>query len=82
MTLGHESAGVVVAVGDSPKNSFQIGDKVALEVGLPCEKCDLCQTGRYNICENMHFMSSARRMPHDNGTLKQRVNHPAKYCHK
>jgi L-iditol 2-dehydrogenase len=70
-------------VGNSQESGpWKIGDKVALEVGIPCEKCDLCKEGRYNICSDLEFRSSARRFPHAQGTLQERINHPMKYCHK
>ncbi|KAG4029896.1 hypothetical protein MFRU_014g01890 [Monilinia fructicola] len=81
MTLGHESAGIVTAIG-SEVSSLKVGDHVALEVGLPCKTCDLCTTGRYNICKQMKFRSSAKAFPHFQGTLQERINHPAAYCHK
>jgi L-iditol 2-dehydrogenase len=81
MSLGHESAGVVVGVGSAVKD-FRIGDKVALEVGLPCGECDRCGEGRYNICKAMSFRSSAKAFPHAQGTLQDRINHPAAWCHK
>ncbi|KAI2615422.1 GroES-like protein [Hypoxylon sp. NC1633] len=81
LTLGHESAGVVVAVPDTG-SSLKVGDRVALEVGLPCEQCELCISGRYNICRGMSFRSSAKAFPHAQGTLQERINHPAKWCHK
>ncbi|KAH9897094.1 sorbitol dehydrogenase [Xylariomycetidae sp. FL2044] len=81
MTLGHESAGVVTAVGSAVAD-LNPGDKVALEVGLPCESCDLCREGRYNICKKMNFRSSAKAFPHFQGTLQERINHPARWCHK
>lgn len=80
LTLGHESSGVVVAAGSS--TSFKAGDRVALEVGLPCESCGLCGAGRYNICREMRFRSSAKAMPHAQGTLQESIVHPAKWCHK
>ncbi|EUC35900.1 hypothetical protein COCCADRAFT_89642 [Bipolaris zeicola 26-R-13] len=81
MSLGHESAGVVVGVG-SEASGFKVGDKVALEVGQPCENCDRCKEGRYNICKGMKFRSSAKAFPHAQGTLQDRINHPAAWCHK
>ncbi|KAJ6145625.1 hypothetical protein N7470_009520 [Penicillium chermesinum] len=80
MCLGHESAGTVTAVGPGV-SSLKVGDRVALEVGLPCRKCALCQTGRYNICKKMQFRSSAKLFPHLDGTLIERTNHPADMCH-
>ena len=81
LALGHESSGIVTALGSDVTN-FKIGDKVALEVGLPCETCDLCKAGRYNICKGMRFRSSAKAFPHFQGTLQEKINHPAKWCHK
>ncbi|KAG9246815.1 chaperonin 10-like protein [Calycina marina] len=81
LTLGHESAGTVMAVGDEV-TTLKVGDKVALEVGLPCQSCELCTSGRYNICPALRFRSSAKSFPHFQGTLQERINHPAVYCHK
>ncbi|TVY83327.1 L-idonate 5-dehydrogenase [Lachnellula suecica] len=81
LTLGHESSGVVTEVGSAVKN-LVVGDRVALEVGLPCSECELCKGGRYNICKEMKFRSSAKAFPHFQGTLQERINHPASSCHK
>lgn len=81
MALGHESSGVVVEVGSSVTN-LKVGDRVALEVGLPCKECELCLAGRYNICKALRFRSSAKSFPHFQGTLQSRINHPEAYCHK
>jgi L-iditol 2-dehydrogenase len=76
-----ESSGVVTAVGSQVTN-LKVGDRVALEVGLPCLECDLCKEGRYNICKSLRFRSSAKSFPYFQGTLQARINHPAVYCHK
>ncbi|PFH57705.1 hypothetical protein XA68_14668 [Ophiocordyceps unilateralis] len=81
LTLGHESSGIVVAVGEGVKQ-LKEGDRVALEVGVPCEECEYCLQDRYNICRRMRFRSSAKAFPHAQGTLQARVNHPAKWCHR
>ncbi|KAH8677236.1 chaperonin 10-like protein [Ilyonectria robusta] len=81
LTLGHESSGTVVAVG-SAVTDFVAGDRVALEVGLSCEDCEYCAEGRYNICRGMKFRSSAKANPHAQGTLQEKINHPARWCHK
>ncbi|KAK4133469.1 GroES-like protein [Trichocladium antarcticum] len=81
LTLGHESAGVVTAVG-SAVASLQVGDHVALEVGQPCERCELCRKGRYNICSEMKFRSSAKTYPHVQGTLQDQIIHPARWSHR
>jgi len=78
-TLGHESAGVVTAVG-SAVTALRVGDRVALEPGIPCEECQFCHGGRYNICREMKFRASARLFPHTQGTLQEQVVQPAKWC--
>ena len=81
LCLGHESAGVVVETG-SQVHGFDVGDRVALEVGLPCGECERCTEGRYNICPQIKFRSSAKTFPHVQGTLQERLNHPATWSHK
>ncbi|KAL8382458.1 hypothetical protein RB595_006304 [Gaeumannomyces hyphopodioides] len=80
-SLGHESSGVVAAVGPQVQG-FAVGDRVALEVGVPCGRCGICTRGRYNLCGEMRFRSSAKSFPHFQGTLQERINHPAQWCHK
>src|SRR3989337_4511262 len=45
LTLGHEISGTVVA-GDS---RF-IGKEVIVPAVMPCNKCDICKSGRGNRC--------------------------------
>jgi L-iditol 2-dehydrogenase len=81
LSLGHEASGIVTAVG-SNVSSLQVGDKVALEVGQPCGECKLCRGGKYNLCTDMKFRSSAKSFPHFQGTLQERINCPASWCYK
>ncbi|KAI2607429.1 GroES-like protein [Hypoxylon fragiforme] len=81
LSLGHESSGTVVAIGPQV-SGFRLGDRVALEVGVPCGQCGICRRGRYNLCKKMRFRSSAKSVPHFQGTLQERINHPAIWCHK
>ncbi|OBT40798.1 hypothetical protein VE00_08927 [Pseudogymnoascus sp. WSF 3629] len=81
LILGHESCGYVTAVGPDAI-SLAVGDFVALEVGLPCGTCTLCAEGRYNICPDLRFRSSAKSWPHFQGTLQSEINHPADRCYK
>ncbi|KAI5304771.1 hypothetical protein KEM56_005959 [Ascosphaera pollenicola] len=81
--LGHESIGTVLALGPAATDSgFAAGDRVALEVGLPCLGCPHCRTGRYNICRAMRFRSSAKTHPHLDGTLMGVTTHTARMTHK
>jgi len=42
LSLGHESSGVVVGIGPQV-NGFAIGDKVALEVGIPVANAEFAE---------------------------------------
>jgi L-iditol 2-dehydrogenase len=80
MVLGHEAAGVVTAVGPGVKNLVP-GQRVAIEAGIMCGHCEVCKRGRYNLCKSMRFCSSAKTFPHLDGTLQDRMNHPAHVLH-
>ncbi|KAG0189184.1 hypothetical protein DFQ28_003763 [Apophysomyces sp. BC1034] len=77
MVLGHESSGVIAAVGEGVKN-LKVGDRVALEPGVPCRTCDMCKGGRYNLCPEMIFAATP---PYD-GTLCRYYRQPADFCFK
>ncbi|KAF5130256.1 putative D-xylulose reductase A [Metarhizium anisopliae] len=66
IVLGHESCGVVVEVGSKVK-SVKVGDRVAIEPGVPCRRCDYCRSGFYNLCGDTVFAATP---PHD-GTLQK-----------
>ncbi len=55
--LGHELAGEVVAVGKGVAN-VAVGDRVAVEPGVACGRCEYCKSGRYNLCPDVVFMAT------------------------
>ncbi|KEI44695.1 NAD(P)-dependent alcohol dehydrogenase [Saccharopolyspora rectivirgula] len=57
LVLGHEASGVVVARG-SEAEKHRIGQRVAIEPGMPCLSCPQCRTGRYNLCPRMRFFAT------------------------
>ena len=77
MVLGHECAGIVSEVGPGC-STLKVGDRVALEAGLPCEKCDICDAGKYNLCPDMAFFAT----PPVHGSLVKFLAHPEKWCFK
>ncbi len=54
--LGHECSGRIVAIGRNVQER-KIGDRVAIEPGVPCRRCEFCKEGRYNLCRSMVFRS-------------------------
>ncbi|KAE8682340.1 GroES-like zinc-binding alcohol dehydrogenase family protein isoform 2 [Hibiscus syriacus] len=57
MVIGHECAGIVEEIGSEVKHLVP-GDRVALEPGISCWRCDLCKEGRYNLCPEMKFFAT------------------------
>ena len=55
LRLGHEIAGEVAAVGDGA-GGLSPGQLVAIEPLIVCRECDLCRTGRYNLCPERKFL--------------------------
>jgi L-iditol 2-dehydrogenase len=84
MVLGHESCGIITALPSTlpPGSTLKIGDRVALEVGVYCKTCRYCRIGRYNLCTEMRFASSAKTFPHLDGTLREVMCHPVDLLHK
>jgi L-iditol 2-dehydrogenase len=77
MILGHEMAGIVEAVGPGVPNE-RIGEKVAVEPGVPDRTCEFCRAGRYNLCPNIIFMAT----PPSDGALTDYVAVPADFAFK
>ena len=55
-----------------------LGDRVAIEPGVPCRLCFFCKSGRYNLCPDMKFCAT----PPINGSLSNFYVHAADFCYK
>ncbi len=75
--LGHEPGGTVVELGEDVKH-LRIGDRVALEPGKTCGKCEFCRSGRYNLCPDVVFFAT----PPVDGVFQEYVAHEAALCFK
>lgn len=58
LVVGHEFAGQIVSPG--PDSQFQQGDKVAVFPLLPCQKCQSCNSKKYNLCASYDYLGSRR----------------------
>lgn len=52
LVLGHEISGTVEELGPGSA-SRSVGDRVVVPSVLPCGQCDLCRSGRENICPQL-----------------------------
>ena len=75
--LGHECAGSVVSVGTDVKK-LKVGDKVALEPGLTCGKCEFCTGGKYNLCREVVFLAT----PPHHGCFQNYLAYPENMAFK
>lgn len=55
--IGHEFGGLIAAVG--PGVSRPVGERVSVEPGIQCGRCDACRRGAYNHCDFMRFLGAA-----------------------
>ena len=77
MVLGHEGAGVVIAVGANV-TSFKVGDKVCMEPGIPDWTSRAARMGLYNLDPAVRFWAT----PPVHGCLAPEVVHPANLTFK
>jgi L-iditol 2-dehydrogenase len=77
LVLGHESSGVIEEVGEGVTN-LKVGDRVAIEPGVPCRYCNFCRSGKYNLCPDVQFLAT----PPVNGSLTRYMEHAADFCYK
>jgi len=77
LVLGHEAAGEVVELGPEVK-TLKVGDRVAMEPGIPCRRCAHCLSGRYNLCQDVVFLSAP---PYD-GFFREYVALPEDFCYR
>lgn len=54
MTIGHEFAGDVVAIGSEVTHA-KVGQRVTVEPCIVCGKCDACRHGNYGYCEHISY---------------------------
>ncbi len=74
VTLGHEFAGTVAAIGPGVAG-LAVGDRVVPEICLSCGECFYCRRGEYALC-----MSWAAIGFHGDGGLAEYARVPAGMC--
>jgi 6-hydroxycyclohex-1-ene-1-carbonyl-CoA dehydrogenase len=70
--LGHEASGTIEETGKNVSH-FEKGARVLIPPVFTCGKCEMCRTGRENICFNMIMLGN-----HIDGAYAEYVVAPAK----
>jgi 6-hydroxycyclohex-1-ene-1-carbonyl-CoA dehydrogenase len=75
LILGHEVSGAVIAAG--PDSQGFLNKNVIIPAVLPCGECDLCKSGRSNICRR-------QKMPGNdfNGGFASHITVPGRFLCK
>ncbi|MFN8565779.1 MAG: alcohol dehydrogenase catalytic domain-containing protein, partial [Anaerolineae bacterium] len=80
VVLGHEFAGVILAVGDDARdgedNPLHVGQRVAVDPATPCLRCEMCEAGHPNLCRRLHFCG----LYPDDGALQEQMIVAAHSC--
>ena len=71
VVLGHEGAGIVVAVGEGV-TSVKPGDHVIPLYNAECGECEFCRSGKTNLCSAVRETQGKGLMP--NGTTRFSYN--------
>jgi L-iditol 2-dehydrogenase len=75
VTLGHEFCGVVAHTG-SDVQDFYSGMRVTGDPNIHCGRCDLCLSGRVNLCRNLRAIGI-----HRDGGFAEYVVVPQRQAH-
>ena len=73
IVLGHESSGVIAALG-SNVTGWQIGDRVIVDAVLNCGDCAYCRSGRASICPKTRIIGI-----HMDGAMAEYMAAPASH---
>ena len=77
MILGHEASGVIAEIG-SAVTDLKVGDRVAMEPGIPNHLSRESMLGMYNVDPSVQFWAT----PPVHGCLRNSVVHPANLTFK
>ncbi len=73
-TLGSDACGVVRETG-SEVARFEEGDRVVVNAGISCGRCEYCRRGEQSCCESFYIIGE-----YVNGTFAEQVTVPEDNC--
>jgi len=79
--MGHESAGVVAAVGDGVEG-FEAGDRITFDSTVYCGECARCRRGDVNLCDHRQVLGVSCGEYRRAGAFAEFVAVPARICYQ
>ncbi|SLM19810.1 Alcohol dehydrogenase GroES domain protein [uncultured spirochete] len=81
LTMGHEAAGLVAAVGPGVKN-VATGDRVTFDSTIWCGECHFCRRGEVNLCDNRRVLGVSCDEYRREGTFAEYVVVPERIIYR
>jgi L-iditol 2-dehydrogenase len=81
LVMGHEAAGVVVAVG-CEVSDLAIGDRVTFDSMVSCGDCHFCRKGKANLCDNRTVLGVSCGDYRRHGAFAQRISVPRRIVYR
>lgn len=78
--LGHELSADVVELGEGAAG-VAVGDRVTVNPARACLSCELCKSGRPNLCRRTIMLGSGSTTPPTDGAFAEFVAVRADQCH-
>jgi L-iditol 2-dehydrogenase len=72
LIMGHEAAGIVVETGENVTD-LRNGTRVTFDSMVSCGKCDFCNSGTINLCDNRMVLGVSCGEYRRHGALAQRI---------
>lgn len=76
LVMGHEAAGIVVAIGDQVDSGVAVGDRVTFDSMVSCGNCHFCRKGKANLCDNRRVLGVSCGEYRQHGAFAERIAVP------
>lgn len=76
LIMGHEAAGTIERVGYAV-TGYAPGERVTFDSTIYCNECDMCESGRINLCRNRRVLGVSCSDYHQDGCFAEFVSVPS-----
>ena len=79
--MGHEAAGVISGLG-SGVSGWAVGDRVTFDSTIYCGRCEFCQRGKLNLCEQRRVLGVSCEDYRQDGAFAEYVTIPQRVLYR